>query len=58
MDALRKSVQGGGAAETKKKAPAKSAAGAKKGIVLVKPGPQSETGRATAKSTKSPRKSA
>jgi DNA end-binding protein Ku len=58
MDALRKSVQGDGAAEIKKKAPAKAAAGAKKGIVLVKPGPQSETGRATAKSTKSPRKSA
>jgi DNA end-binding protein Ku len=58
MDALRKSVQGDAGAETKKKAPAKSGAGAKKGIVLVKPGPQSETGRATAKSTKSPRKSA
>ena len=58
MDALRKSVQGDSAAETRKKAPAKSVAGAKKGIVLVKPGPQPETGRAAAKSTRSPRKSA
>jgi DNA end-binding protein Ku len=57
MDALRKSIQGGDAAEAKKKAPAKSAASAKKGIVLVKPGPQPETGR-TAKSARSPRKSA
>jgi hypothetical protein len=58
MDALRKSIQGDSAPEAKKKAPAKSATATKKGIVLVKPGPQSETGRAAAKSARSPRKSA
>jgi DNA end-binding protein Ku len=58
MDALRKSVQGDGAMETKKKAPAKSASGAKKGIVLVKPGPQSEKTASASKGTRSPRKSA
>jgi DNA end-binding protein Ku len=57
MDALRKSIQGDGAAGTKKKTPAKSVADAKEGIVLVKKGPQSETG-AGAKSAKSRRKSA
>ena len=57
MDALRKSVQSDGTAASKKKASTKSAASAKKGIVLVKPGPQSETGHSAAKA-KSPRKSA
>jgi DNA end-binding protein Ku len=57
MDALRKSVQGGSTTEAKK-APLKSAAGAKKGMTLVKPGPKSETGSSAAKPTKSRRKSA
>jgi DNA end-binding protein Ku len=57
MDALRKSIQGNGAAETKKKATTKSA-DAKEGIVLIKKGPQSESSPATAKSTRSRRKSA
>jgi DNA end-binding protein Ku len=57
MDALRKSIQGNGAAETKKKSPTKSA-DAKEGMVLIKKGPQSESSPTTAKSTRSRRKSA
>jgi DNA end-binding protein Ku len=42
MDALRKSVQGKGEADAKRKVSTKSAGGAKKGIVLVKPAPHSQ----------------
>jgi len=42
MDALRKSVQGKGEADAKRKVPTKSAAGVKKGIVLVKSAPHSQ----------------
>jgi DNA end-binding protein Ku len=58
MDALRKSVQGRGETEAKKKVSAKSAVGGKKGIVLVKPTPHSEAKQVINKSTKSSRKSA
>jgi DNA end-binding protein Ku len=58
MDTLRKSVHGKGQSETKKKAPAKSTSGSKKGIVLVKRALNSKTESSSAKSTKSRRKSA
>jgi DNA end-binding protein Ku len=58
MDALRKSIQGDGAAEAKKKASTKSAAPSKEGIVLVKPAAPSKPKPASVKATKSPRKSA
>jgi DNA end-binding protein Ku len=58
MDALRKSIQGNGGAEAKKKSSTKSAAGAKEGMVLVKRGPQSEPNPAAPKSARSRRKSA
>src|SRR3984885_6075523 len=58
MDALRKSIQGNGAAETKNKKSSTKSADAKEGMVLVKKGPQSESSPAAAKSTRSRRKSA